>query len=104
MAWKDPEAVEKTEQALKDFELENNRYSMAVNYCAVAAGRVDGVVSFTKDTFPEFAGAFMVKEAGGKFTNLQGQTNILATDRVFVGGNIDCYEKIFSLVKHAVVA
>jgi myo-inositol-1(or 4)-monophosphatase len=73
--------------------------SLAVSYCRVARGIYSGVISFTKDSFPEFAGAFVVKEAGGKFTNLEGQENILPTDRIFVGGNEKAYEVLMETMK-----
>lgn len=101
-AWKDPGMVEKVAQVLNGFEIENNGYSMAVNYCTVACGKFDGIVSFAKDTFPEFAGAFIVKEAGGKFTNLKGEQDIKESDRVFIGGNLNCYEKLYSLVSNQI--
>ncbi len=103
MAWNDPEVIKRASEALKSFNIENNRFSMAVNYCAVAAGRVDGIAAFTKDAFPEFAGSLMVQEAGGKFTNIEGQPNIQPNDRIFIGGNPACYEKIYPLIKQSVV-
>lgn len=75
---------------------------MAVNYCAVACGRSDGIAAFTKDAFPEFAGGFIIQEAGGKFTNIQGRSDISSTDRIFIGGNEKCYDEIFPLIKQAV--
>lgn len=102
IAWNDPKVIERAMETLKGFDVENNKYSMAVNYCAVAAGRVDGIAAFTKDTFPEFAGAFIIQEAGGEFTNIQGKSNIQASDRIFVGGNPACYQKIYPLIKQAV--
>jgi len=74
---------------------------MAVNYCSVASGRADGIVVFTKDAFPEFAGQLIIKEAGGKFTNIQGSEKLLSDDRIFVGGNLKSYKTIYPLVKNA---
>ena len=104
MAWNDPEVIKRAAEALKNFNIENNRFSMAVNYCAVAAGRADGVAAFTKDSFPEFAGSLIVREAGGIFTNIEGKSNIQPNDRIFLSGNPSCYQKSYTLVKEAVLS
>lgn len=98
--WKEPEIISRTKEAIKDYSLERNRFSFAVNYCWVACGRFDGVVSFTKDSFPEFAGGFIIQEAGGQFTNINGESNINSTDRIFVGGGKKIYKDIFEKVKN----
>jgi hypothetical protein len=72
---------------------------MAINYCGVACGRYDGVISLSKDSFPEFAGDLIIQEAGGRFTNIEGEDNIKPTDRIFIGGNKKCYDELFPLVK-----
>lgn len=100
--WKQPEIIAEAKNILKDFVLEENKYSMAINYCWVAAGRYDGVVSFTKDSFPEFAGGFIIKESGGKFTNLREEATIKPSDRIFIGGNKDEYLKLISLIRNIV--
>src|SRR3989338_2880617 len=46
--------------------------SLGVHYAYVACGRADSAVSFNQDTFPEFAGKLLVEEAGGKFTDFNG--------------------------------
>lgn len=102
MAWKKPAIVQSLLGKLTNYTTEDNKYSMAVNYCAVACGRADGIVSFTKDTFPEFAGSLIMQEAGGRFTNLDGQSNINPTDRIFIGGNKEVYNILLPLVKQAV--
>lgn len=78
------------------YEIEDNKFSMAVNYCWVASGLFDGIISFTKDSFPEFAGSLIVREAGGNFTNKDGQSEILPSDRIFIGGNENVYKKILA--------
>ncbi len=98
--WHDPEAVEKVTEALDCYETEMNSYSMAVNYCSVACGRADGVVTFTKDTFPEFAGALIIREAGGRFTNIEGSSDLDEGDRIFVGANDRFYDELFPLVRN----
>ncbi len=101
MFWKDPDAVERIKNLLQKKSLENNEYSMAVNYCKVAKGEADCVVALTKDAFPEYAGGFIIKEAGGKFTNIEGSDDLKPTDRVFVGGNLKIYNELPPLVKKA---
>jgi len=103
MFWKDPDAVRRLEELLSEKNLKNNTYSMAVNYCAVAKGEDDGVVALTKDSFPEFAGNLIIKEAGGKFTNIEGSVDIKPTDRVFIGGNIKAYAELLPLVRRALL-
>ena len=82
-------------QATEDFDPLRNEVSFAVNYCWVADGRFDGVVSFSKDAFPEFAGELIIHEAGGKFTNIDGGT-VQPDDRVFIGGNTEIYDELMS--------
>ncbi len=99
LAWKEPEVITKVLEFVKDKEVDKNFYSMAVNYCKVASGRADGVIAFTKDTFPEFAGQLIIKEAGGRFTNIDGGEKIQPRDRIFVGGNIQSYNELYPQVK-----
>jgi len=72
-----------------------NTNSFAVNYCWVAAGRFDGVVAVTKDSFAEFAGALIIAESGGKLTNTSGD-EIVAADTSFVGGNVVMYSELLN--------
>lgn len=98
-AWKQPEITDIARKILSNYKIEENTFSMAVNYCWSACGRSDGVVSFTKDSFPEFAGSFIIQEAGGEFTNLKGESHIQELDRIFIGGNKDIYSDIFPKIK-----
>ena len=98
--WNDPNAVLKIQSALEGYQVESNAHSMAVDYCWIAAGRFDGMVSLTKDSFPEFAGGFIVQEAGGRFTNLKGESDIQPTDRVFVCGNQKMYDELLPKVRN----
>lgn len=91
--------VERVKKALILDNVEKNTYSMALNYCAVASGKTDALVSLTKDAFPEFAGSIIVSEAGGIFTNINGEILIKSTDRIFVGGNKESYDIIFPKIK-----
>jgi|SRR3989344_921110 len=102
-AWKKPEVIEKITSLLSVYTIESNWNSIAIQYCTVACGRADGIVTATKDTFPEFAGGFIIQEAGGKFTNIQGQPNINPDDRIFIGGNEKFYNELLPLIQQAVV-
>jgi myo-inositol-1(or 4)-monophosphatase len=99
--WGAPMVITKAQKLLADYEVEQNDYSLALNYCAVAAGRADGILSFTKDSFPEFAGSLIVREAGGRFTNLEGKIVLRPGDRVFIGGNQKTYEPLLSIARQA---
>ncbi len=100
--WKDPEVIGRVEELLSKYKIERNTFSMAVNYCWVASGRFDGIASFTKDSFPEFAGGFILQQAGGRFTNIDGKSDIVSSDRIFIGGNNQIYEDLFVVVKKCV--
>lgn len=101
-AWKHPQIIATAKDVLKGYGLEKNKFSFAVNYCWTACGRFDGVASFTKDSFPEFAGGFILREAGGQFTNRDGRSDIEASDRIFIGGNKQVYEDIFPKLTEAI--
>lgn len=83
----------------KKFEVEKSYYSYAFDYCLVARGHIDGVVSLTKDSFPEFAGSLIVQEAGGIFTNKNGDQSLKETDRIFVLGNTDTYSELLNIIR-----
>ncbi len=85
--WKDTIQAHRIWQSLMTHNTYRNKQSFAVNYCNVACGRYDGVVALTKDTFPEFAGSLLIREAGGVFTNATGNDLFNPTDRIFIGGN-----------------
>lgn len=98
-SWDRPEVFEKLTNLLKDHEIESNWNSIALQYCQVACGRADGIITATKDAFPEFAGGFIIQAAGGRFTNISGSDRIQHTDRVFVGGNMEIYNSLFEITK-----
>ena len=85
------------------FEVKTEVGSLAVSYCQVARGKYNGVISMTKDSFPEYAGAFIVKEAGGIFTNSLGEEHFHPTDRFFVGGTTNIHPKLMDIVKNFTV-
>lgn len=89
--------------ATEDFNPLRNEVSFAVNYCWVADGRFDGVISVAKDSFPEFAGALIISEAGGKLTNINGGA-IQPDDRLFIGGNPAMYDELLKRSSAALAA
>jgi len=71
--WKDVDQANKLRELLEqEYELYPSQGSFAYNYCLIAEGLFDGVVSLTKDAFPEFAGLFIANETGLIATNIQG--------------------------------
>jgi myo-inositol-1(or 4)-monophosphatase len=86
-------------ESLKHYNLYRNRSSFAVNYCHVACGRFDGAVSFSKDSFPEYAGSLILREAGGILTNLAGSPNIKPSDRIFISGNKKIHKELYAKIK-----
>jgi myo-inositol-1(or 4)-monophosphatase len=87
-------------EATKGFDPIRNEASFAVNYCWVASGRFDGVLSVAKDSFPEFAGALILEEAGGMLTNIDGGS-IQPDDRLFIGGNLEMHATVLRLSRAA---
>lgn len=99
-AWEDNDKAKKLKKELeKEYEIYPSQGSFAINYCLVAEGRFDGVVSLTKDAFPEYAGCYIANKARLRATNISGDINILPTDRAFVCGNENNYGDLFGLVK-----
>ncbi len=101
-AWKDKDQLARIEERLKQkYEVFPSQGSFAVNYCLVAEGEYDGVVSLTKDAFPEFAGCFIANSTGGICaTNISGNKDISPNDRVFVCGSKQNYQDLFSIVSN----
>lgn len=100
-AWKDKEQLIHIEERLKqNYDVFPSQGSFAVNYCLVAEGEYDGVVSLTKDAFPEFAGCFIANSAekGICATNILGNKDISPNDRAFVCGSKENYQDLFSIL------
>ena len=98
--WKDIDKVEALKIELKqEYDIYPSQGSFAVNYCLVAEGIFDGVVSLTKDAFPEFAGLFIANKSGLIATNINGDKNIKPNDRVFVCGSEENYEHLLKLTR-----
>lgn len=83
----------------KEFEVFPSQGSFAINYCLVASGNFDGVISITKDSYPEFAGCFIANMSGYIATNIDKMVNILPTDRYFTCGNKENFEKLYGILK-----
>ena len=83
----------------KKYEVFPSQGSFAYNYCLVVDGSFDGVVSLTKDAFPEFAGCCIANMAGLVATNLNGCRNITHRDRVFICGSKEIYTELFAAAK-----
>jgi myo-inositol-1(or 4)-monophosphatase len=99
LGWKDIASARKIFYELSNLELYRVPGSSAVNDSLVACGKYNGVVCFAKDSFPSFASSLMIKEAGGIFTNINGEENIQPSDRVFIGGDKETYQKLKLVVE-----
>lgn len=97
--WKDEKSSHEMLLKLSSFKLIRNKNSHAVNLCHVASGRADGVICFGKDSFPCFAGGLIIQEAGGMFTNKEGEPHIHPEDRIFIGGNKKTYPQLWKIVQ-----
>ncbi len=71
----------------------------SINDWLVVCGKYDGVVCLAKDSFPYFASSLIIQEAGGFFTNIDGEKNIKASDRIFIGGNKNPYKQLMEIVE-----
>lgn len=97
--WKNSPSVIKFENDLKQFKVEETISGEAANYCKVATGKADGVVCFVKDIFSAAAGSLIIREAGGSFSNLQGNIELQSNDSTFIAGNPSTYKTLFDLAK-----
>jgi len=75
--------------------------SLGLHYAYVACGRIDTAISFNIDTFPEFAGKLLVEEAGGKFTDFNGNALVPET-RGIIATNGLIHDQIQDLVNEVV--
>ncbi|MSU56420.1 MAG: inositol monophosphatase [Candidatus Taylorbacteria bacterium] len=99
--WNPPALFARFAAALTEFNVYRFPLSDGISYAYVASGKFDGVIALTKDTFPDFAGSLLVKEAGGIFTNREGG-DIKPTDRVFVAGHPSIHAKLLQITQKAV--
>ena len=101
--WKDLDQIEKLKEKLESkYEVYPSQGSLAINYCLVVKGLFNGVVSLTKDAFPEFAGLFIANKSGLKATNLKGHKDIVPDDRVFICGTLQNYNDLLNLTKEVI--
>lgn len=98
-SWKDEKAALAVRQALSAYHVKEVDGSMAISECQLAAGRCSGVICLTKDSFPHFASSLIVQEAGYKYSNAKGNSQINFDDRIFVSGNSKYYEILFGIVR-----
>jgi myo-inositol-1(or 4)-monophosphatase len=84
------------------YEVYASQGSFALNYCLASIGQFDGVVSLTKDSFPEFAGCFYAQQAGCRATNIKGETTIGPDDRTFVCGDMEIYQNLFTITQSVI--
>ncbi len=98
--WRDTDLIKSIEPYFSEYEITSSTDSVAIHYCDLARGRVKGVICFAKDSFPNFAGSFVAQEAGGVATNLEGESNLKPTDRIFIAAPKGEYEKLFSIVRN----
>jgi len=97
--WTD-EQVKNLEKKLSEkFQVFPPQGSFAYNYCLVAEGEFDGVVSLTKDAFPEFAGCYIANKAGYIATNIKGEKVISHTDRIFVCGDAENHAELLAITR-----
>jgi|GEM_PF-636838 len=97
--WQEKIIKDLEEKLKQEFEVFGSQGSFAYNYCLVAEGKFDGVVSLTKDAFPEFAGCYIANKSGVIATNIKGEKDISHKDRVFICGHEGIYNDLFGMVK-----
>lgn len=71
--------------------------SCALELAYIAAGRLDGAIILGLRPFDAAAGVLMVKEAGGKVTNLQGKDWTI-NDHYLIASNSLIHQKLLNLV------
>ncbi len=96
--WDQPEVVARFARALTGFNMYRFPLSDGMAYAYVASGQFDGVINLTKDSFPDFAGSLIVKEAGGIFTNREGG-DIKPIDRVFVASHPSIHSRLLEITQ-----
>jgi myo-inositol-1(or 4)-monophosphatase len=90
--WRDNKQVKTLWTNLYDVcKVRSAMSSIGVIYGYIACGRYDGVITLSKDVFPEYAGSLLIREAGGVFTTGDGNEKILPQDRVFIAGSPQVY-------------
>lgn len=72
--------------------------SAATDLAYVACGRFDGFYEYSLQPWDVAAGAFIVKQAGGKVTDFSGKNNFIFGKEI-VAGNSSCFEEFLNTVK-----
>ena len=101
LGWTDAVMAHRMFCELGGFDLYRIPASHAANDCLVARGAYSGVVALAKDSFPYFGSSLIIREAGGVFTNLDGDEDISPDDRVFIGGDRATYRLLKPIVERA---
>ncbi len=89
------------EKLLKLFETATIRVlgSVGLHYAYVACGRASAAYSNNKDTFPEFAGKLLVEEAGGIFTDADGNPLTRECKGIIAAESKDVHQKILEIMR-----
>jgi len=104
-SWVDKELAESLRKKLESkYTLAPYQGSMAINYCMSSEGLFDGVVSLSKDSFPEFAGLFIANKAGLVATNINGDKSLSPSDRIFICGTSENYDDLLVTTRDAIKA
>jgi myo-inositol-1(or 4)-monophosphatase len=74
--------------------------SVGLHYAYVACGRVEAAITKNSDVFPEFAGKLLVEEAGGIFTDFDGE-GLTLTSKSSVASNGLVHKKILEGITEA---
>ncbi len=72
--------------------------SAATDLAYVACGRFEGFYEYSLQPWDVAAGAFIVKQAGGKVSDFSGETNFIFGKEI-VAGNSNCFDEFLSAVK-----
>jgi myo-inositol-1(or 4)-monophosphatase len=71
--------------------------SAATDLAYVACGRFEGFYEYSLQPWDVAAGAFLVKQAGGKVTDFKGENNFIFGKEI-VAGNSICFQEFLSAV------
>lgn len=72
--------------------------SAATDLAYVACGRFEGFYEYSLQPWDVAAGAFIVKQAGGKVTDFNGGNNFIFGKEIVAGNNL-CFEEFLAAVK-----
>ncbi len=72
--------------------------SAATDLAYVACGRFDGFYEYSLQPWDVAAGAFIVKQAGGKVKDFNGNNNYIFGKEI-VAGNGECFDEFLNTVK-----